>query len=524
MATTYTTPGVYVEEMDSGSKPLTSVATAVAAFVGFTAKAPPPMDGDPDGRRPRLVTSWTQYLTLFGDREPGLMLPQAVYGYFQNGGQICYIVRIPHRRDTGDRPPLELQAADGKPVLEVRAKDPHANLNITVQPTVAPPGQGEGDGEGEGGADPRFTLMVESGTTVVERWPNLTLGKDLETATAKSALVTVRAKGATKAPVKVAVSKPIPPQATETLPVHPSDFAGVDLEPRTGIASLGITDDVTMVAVPDLVTVARNDDGTLNEDTWNAVQLALIEHCANEANRVAILDAPPGKSPQEMLEWRERSGYDSMFAALYYPWIKVNNPAGTNGDRTMSVPPCGHMAGIWARTDQARGVWKAPANEVVQNALAVDMPVTKVEQGLLNPLGVNCIRPFGTNGIRVWGARTLTSNPSWQYLNVRRLFNMIETTIMEQTQWAVFEPNDMALWQKVKRTVFAYLRTLWREGALFGATPAEAFYVKCDADNNTQETIDLGQLIVEIGIAPVKPAEFVIFRISQWQGGSAATE
>jgi phage tail sheath protein FI len=152
------------------------------------------------------------------------------------------------------------------------------------------------------------------------------------------------------------------------------------------------------------------------------------------------------------------------------------------------------------------------------------MNITKAEQGLLNPIGVNCIRPFGTRGIRAWGARTLSAETDWQYINVRRLFNMIETTIMDGTQWVVFEPNDLALWQKVKRTLNAYLRGLWRDGALFGASPAEAFYVKCDAENNPPESIDLGRLIVEVGIAPVKPAEFVIFRISQWQGGSAAAE
>jgi phage tail sheath protein FI len=255
------------------------------------------------------------------------------------------------------------------------------------------------------------------------------------------------------------------------------------------------------------------------------VQPALINHCEGQANRMAILDAPPNLDAQQMRDWRtDVAGYDSMFAAMYYPWIKVANPAATNGDRIISVPPSGHMAGVWARTDESRGVWKAPANEVVRGALDVDLPLTKAEQGLLNPIGVNCIRPFGIRGIRVWGARTMSSNPSWNYLNVRRLFNMVESTIMDGTQWTVFEPNDLALWERVKRTLNAYLRTLWREGALFGATPGEAFFVKCDAENNPPESIDLGRLIVEVGMAPVKPAEFVIFRISQWQGGSAAAE
>src|SRR5581483_9630030 len=170
---------------------------------------------------------------------------------------------------------------------------------------------------------------------------------------------------------------------------------------------------------------------------------------------------------------------DSKFAALYYPWIKVNNPVGTNGDRILTIPPSGHMAGIWARNDDTRGVWKAPANEVILGALDVETKITHGEQSLLNPIGINCIRPFG---VRVWGARTLASDQSWRYLNVRGL---------------------------------------WRDGALFGTTPEEAFFVKCDAETNPPESIDEGKLVVEVGIAPVKPAEFVIFRLSQWQGGAS---
>jgi hypothetical protein len=185
----------------------------------------------------------------------------------------------------------------------------------------------------------------------------------------------------------------------------------------------------------------------------------------------------------------------------------------------MLVPPCGHVAGIWARNDATRGVWKAPANEVLRGIMNVELKVTRGEQELLNPIGVNVIRPFGTRGIRVWGARTLSSDPSWRYVNVRRLFNFIEQSIENGTQWVVFEPNDLDLWQRVKRTISAFLVGLWRQGALVGATPEQAFFVKCDEETNPPESVDEGRLVVEIGIAPVKPAEFVIFRISQWQGG-----
>jgi len=165
-------------------------------------------------------------------------------------------------------------------------------------------------------------------------------------------------------------------------------------------------------------------------------------------------------------------------------------------------------------------VWKAPANEVLQGVLDVE-PITATEQGFLNPIGVNCIRAFGTRGIRVWGARTLSSDTSWMYVPVRRLFNMIETTIEQGTQWAVFEPNDQQLWSKISRNVEAFLQGLWRDGALFGASSGQAFYVKCDAETNPPDSIDQGRVVAEIGIAPVKPAEFVIFRIAQIQGAAA---
>jgi phage tail sheath protein FI len=208
-------------------------------------------------------------------------------------------------------------------------------------------------------------------------------------------------------------------------------------------------------------------------------------------------------------------GFDSSYAAMYYPWIKVMDPAT---DKVVQIPPSGHMAGIWSRSDNTRGVHKAPANEVVQGAVGLSYQTTKGEQDTLNPNGVNCIRAFPGRGIRVWGARTLSSDPAWRYINVRRLFNFVEKSIENGTQWVVFEPNDRKLWARVKRDVSAFLRIVWRDGALFGSTAAEAFYVKVDDELNPPEVRDLGRLIIEIGLAPVKPAEFVIFRISQWAG------
>jgi phage tail sheath protein FI len=247
-----------------------------------------------------------------------------------------------------------------------------------------------------------------------------------------------------------------------------------------------------------------------------AVQSMMIAHCENMGDRVAILDAPPDMSPQEIKKWRmDTAGFDSSYAALYYPWVKVMDPAT---DMQINMPPSGHIAGLWARSDNTRGVHKAPANEVLMGITGLVYQTTKGEQDTLNPIGVNCIRSFPGRGIRVWGARTLSSNPSWRYINVRRLFNYVEKSIENGTQWVVFEPNNRKLWARVNRDVSAFLRGVWRDGALFGSSPAEAFYVKVDDELNPSESRDLGRLIIEIGMSPVKPAEFVIFRISQWAG------
>ncbi len=307
--------------------------------------------------------------------------------------------------------------------------------------------------------------------------------------------------------------------ATMPTRVSPDDYVGNSAD-RTGFAGLEAVDEVTMLAVPDLMSVY--EQGTIDLEGVQAVQLAMLAHCELMGDRVAILDAPPGLNAQQIKEWRvDKAGYDSKYAALYWPWVKVFDPSS---GKPKFVPPSGHMAGIWARNDDERGVHKAPANEVVRGAIALELQITKGEHDQLNPSGINVIRSFPGRGIRVWGARTLSSDPAWRYLNVRRLFNYVEESILEGTQWVVFEPNDLDLWQRVKRTANSFLLGVWRDGALFGATPAEAFYVKCDSETNPPDVIDRGQLVVEIGIAPVKPAEFVIFRIAQFSGGAALSE
>lgn len=523
---TYAAPGVYVEEVPSSQQVLTAAPTAIAAFVGFTERAPSDDPNDPLGVAPRLVTSWTQFESLYGSFAPGCVLPLSVYGYFANGGSIAYICRIPNTDPSGLPSKLELPASDralGNP-LQIESVDPDANISIDIRTDDA----GDSDDAEDGPAS--FTLTVLLDGEPVEEYPNLGFGGDRDVKA-----VVNKASAKVKVDLKLDKSADLSTQLEVVKPgrydlakaeprkvvVSGRKFAGSE-SARTGINGLAIAEDVTMVIVPDLVTAATKEDGSVDLNLWKAVQTALISHCEQSGNRMAILDAPPGMNAQQIRDWRsDVAMYDSAFAALYYPWIKVDNPIGSNGNSEVFVPPSGHIAGVWARTDETRGVWKAPANDTIRGVLDLERAITHNEQALLNPIGINCIRPFGTRGIRIWGARTLASNTDWRYINVRRLFNMVETTIREGTQWAVFEPNDMALWQGVKRTLNAFLRGLWMSGALFGATPDEAFYVKCDAETNPPESIDEGKLVVEVGISPVKPAEFVVFRISQQKQSAA---
>ncbi len=513
---TYAAPGVYVEEVASTQKVLAAAPTAVAAFVGFTERHPTDDPSDPDGLAPRLVTSWSQFEALYGSFTPGAVLPLSVYGYFANGGALAYIVRVPNTAPSGQPATRQLPAADralGLPLaVESLEPDDDLTLRVVTQDTD------------EDGPAP-FTLDVLQGPDVVESYPDLTLGSG------KRNVATVVNGTSTKIKVEVLLESktdlsgqlellkpglyPLEKAAPAAVPVTGRKFAGSESS-RQGINGLAVADDVTIVVVPDLITAATKEDGSVDLNLWKAVQTALISHCEQNGNRMAVLDAPPGMTPQQIRDWRsETAMYDSAFAAFYYPWIKVENPIGVNGDAEVFIPPSGHIAGVWARTDESRGVWKAPANDTIRGCLDVAYGVTQNEQAVLNPIGINCIRPFGTRGIRIWGARTLASDSDWRYINVRRLFNMVEKTIADGTQWAVFEPNDVSLWEGIKRTLNAFLRGLWSAGALFGQSVDEAFYVKCDAENNPPESIDQGLLIVEVGIAPVKPAEFVVFRIAQ---------
>ena len=518
MSPQYLSPGVYMEEVDRGSRPIEGVGTAVAAFVGFAQQGPI--------NQPTLITNWTQFLNTFGGFIPGGYLAHAVYGYYANGGTICYITRLP---EGGGADGGALPGASASVALPSRGSSAQECLLVTAQD-----GAKGGDivvevsGPAEGAPEDQFTLSVRRGETV-ETFANVTMAKGkrnvVDVVNRESRLVKLAEK---EAPGTLLERLPAlgsyPLAATSTSAVakapsqqlEPTTFVG-EAAKRSGINGLEVAEDATMICVPDLL--AAYQAGRISGEAVRAVQTALINHCENMRDRVAILDCPPGMSPQQVRDWRmKEAGYDSKYAALYYPWIRVANPLGNGAG--IFVPPSGHMAGIWARSDDQRGVHKAPANEVVRGAIGVEFQVSKGEQDVLNPEGVNCIRTFPGRGIRVWGARTLSSDPAWRYINVRRLFNFVEKSIERGTQWVVFEPNDENLWRRIRRDVTAFLTRVWKDGALFGSVIEQAFYVKCDAELNPPEVRDAGQVIIEIGIAPVKPAEFVVFRISQFSGAA----
>lgn len=513
----YLSPGVYVEEIQAGSRPIEGVGTAVAAFVGLAARGP--------YNAPTLVSNWSQFTSTFGEFVTGSYLAHAVYGYFMNGGGNCYIVRIgqdgPADRNGNSSRQRELLAAPRGELgrIKIVALDPSSrSRDIGVE--VA-------DAGGDEPSEDMFKLLVKQGGKVVEEFDRVTLGRGKQNVAtmvnAASKLIRIE-EAPTSTSVadrpetgwRAALTAPPSPGAVPSPRLTADDYVG-DVSERTGFGGLETIDEVTMVAVPDLMSAYQQ--GAVDLETVQAVQLGMIAHCELMGDRVAILDPPPGLNAQQIKEWRvDKVGYDSKYATLYWPWIRVFDPPT---GRSMYVPPAGHVAGVWGRSDDSRGVHKAPANEVIRGALSPETQITKAEHGLLNPVGINCIRAFPAGGVRIYGARTLSSDPAWRYLNVRRLFNYLEESILNGTQWVVFEPNDDALWARIRRTISAFLVNEWRRGALFGVTPDEAFYVKCDRETNPAEGIDAGQVVCEIGVAPVKPAEFVVFRLAQFSGGTS---
>ena len=287
---------------------------------------------------------------------------------------------------------------------------------------------------------------------------------------------------------------------------------------KTGLKAFEDIDEISIVAAPG--HSASYDGNGTTERALSIVQ-SLIVHCQIRMRyRVAVLDSPDNDVVSDVMTYRGQM--DSTHAALYYPWITIIDPLDPDGRREINLPPSGYVAGIYARTDALYGVVKAPANEVVLGAINFETLLNKAQQDVLNPLGINCFRFFEGRGYRLWGARTISSDPDWKYVNVRRYFAYLEHSIDKGTQWAVFENNGDALWANVQQTVSDFLFNEWRNGALLGAKPEQAYFVRCDRSTMTQNDLDNGRLICLVGVAVVKPAEFVIFRIGQWTADATA--
>lgn len=559
----YFAPGVYIEEVDRGSRPIEGVPTAVAGFLGFTED----IRGGAEIFKPMLVTTWNQYLQYFarpnsdGFTDFGAYLPFSVYGWFLNGGGRCWVMSIGTRLPGSPAPEPTAVGTD----INNRTQRPALRFSLRQDGALAASGNGNGAlattgdrtirvriMEGEPKPQPTsddgtttvavntgeyFTVIVSQRGEELERFPHLTMNPQVNTEVADyvvTALEESRYIQATDislsgSPLARRPNNGVFEVSPPPMLVQPERFnqyvEGVR-DDRTGVRGLFEIDDITIVACPDLMRVY--EAGLMDLDQVHGVMDMMLSMCEgaaagdipNPPNRMVIIDPPPDRvKPQDVSRWvSEDFNRRSQFAALYYPWIQVPNPR--NAGRPISIPPSGHIAGVWSRIDETRGVYKAPANEVPRGVVGLAYDCNFREQELLNPIGINCIRSFPNRGIRIWGARTLVEpdNTQWRYISVRRLMSYIEKSIELGTQWVVFEPNDEDLWQRVKRTIGNFLNTLWREGALSGSSPDQAYYVKCDEDINTPQTMLLGRLYVEVGVAPVRPAEFVIFRISQMTG------
>lgn len=509
----YLAPGVYVEEIERGPRPIEGVPTSTAAFLGETERGP---------IRPRLVTSYTEYLRWFGDVfADGRYMPDAASGFFDNGGKRLYICRIvgdgatTASRTAGDFIVTATGAgAWGRRVWvrfeagSTKDKDGNSGFRMKLAYWSKTP-------------DTPFDPFDPKNRNLIPR-PQYTEDYDDLSVDPKSSDYYVKrlVNTATNQPVSALVSL----DATVAAPTKPAPTDGdfLDQDGADDPNALGSDDFEGKVAAGrESGLKALELDPFRNvalvyaphpPDNAEAITRKIIDHCENMRFRFAVIDSKRNDEPSDLDPRSAPTSWESSYAAFYTPWIAISDPL--SGARKI-VPPGGHVLGVYARTDTERGVFKAPANEIARGALNVRFDINENTQGTLNPRGVNVIRSFPARGIRVWGARTLSSNSLWKYVSVRRLFIFLEHSIYDGTQWVVFEPNDDRLWARVIDTITLFLRSQWRAGALFGRTEQEAFFITCDRTTMSQDDILNGRLICEIGIAPVRPAEFVIFRIFQ---------
>lgn len=568
----YLSPGVYVEEFDSGPVPMQGVSTSTAGFIGVAEKGP--ISG-----APVFITNFADFTRTFGGylqaSEFGeyRYLAHAVNHFFINGGSRAYVMRVA----PSNAKVAEAVCAEGQEAVKIKARNPGEwgnqivasffeeskarsqvleDLGECTYRLKNSAGFNAGDVVKTRGLDePEFNVvkLVDGNNVTFEKafeaeivdtdlLPKVMLmtcemnveikspdAKEayefvsfnvkspdfIEKRFSKSALVELTAGLSEEAlnPIDI-VRKNFGVEDGEVKvrlqggtngtrdAITDGEFIGEDKGPglRTGIQAFLDNRDVSIMAVPGITSAN--------------VQLALVNHCESLGSRFAVLDMPKeSRSPKELLEHRDI--VDSTYCAMYHPWIKVFDPLDK---KDTFIPPSGSIVGIYARSDTSRGVHKAPANEVVSNCTGLSVNYNVGEQDVLNPKGVNLIRSFPGLGIRVWGARTASSNGLWKYINIRRLFIFLEESIKANTNWVVFEPNDEGLWARVQRTIELFLESVWRTGAFAGGGIGDSFYVNIGPTTMTQDDIDNGRLICEIGVAPVKPAEFVIFRITQKTG------
>lgn len=568
----YLAPGVYVEEFDSGATPIQGAGTSTAGFLGLAEKGP-------IAGAPVLVTNPADFTRKFGgylqESQFGeyRYLAYAVNSFFANGGGRAFIMRV-----VPDNAKFAMSVAeDGKSALSFEAVNPGKwgnSISVSFSPAskaktqvlddlgggayqvknasgfnpgdvVTVNGLGDEQYQVVSSVDediivfenafdgdivdidllPKVTLSTCEMDVVVkcgdvqEEYPtvsfNVAASNYIAKKMAKSDLVitTAEPQAVAVAPIEVVkdnfgVEKDsfritLKNGSDGTLDaLSDANYIGEDKGPgaRTGLQAFIDNSDVSIMAVPGVVSPN--------------VQLSLVAHCENLGSRFAVLDMPKdSKTVTDVM--KHRGIVDSDYCAMYHPWLKTFDPLDK---KDIYIPPSGAVIGIYARSDNTRGVHKAPANEVVANCTGLSCNYNTGEQDMLNPKGVNLIRKFPGSGIRVWGARTASSKPLWKYVNVRRLFIYLEETIKANTNWVVFEPNDELLWVRVQRTIYNFLEGVWRSGALVGSSPDQAFFVDIGPSTMSQDDIDNGRLICVIGVAPVKPAEFVIFRLTQKTG------
>lgn len=525
----YLAPGVYVEEISTGARPIEGVSTSTAGFVGQTERGP---------TAPRLVTSWEEFYRWFGgyiDRVPGQavhkFLPYAVRGFFDNGGQRLFVARITPAGSTS----ATFDLGGGTIATAIGPGDWGNNILIRIErAALSDPDNPDAptanwfrltllyyrDGIPDPFIDPTKPELLgdpkRKEPDLTEDFNNLSVTPTdsnfaQTVVNAASRLITLSVSGRPDdvnfPEAKLEGGGPANGEpggdAYRGLPPNPL------LAKQTGLLALSAIRDISLLAIPD-------------EAELPDLRTDILQQCETLKDRFAILSASDAEQDGNLATLRPPQ--DSTYGAYYLPWVRVSAAHTPQGH--LLVPPTGHVAGIYARVDVERGVHKAPANEVVRGIITRDLNgedkplkylINKQQQDILNPKGVNVIRDFRPDGrgIRVWGARTMSSDAMWKYINVRRLFIFVEQSIDRGTQWSVFEPNYESTWTAIRLSITAFLLTVWRNGALAGVTPDEAFFVRCDRTTMTQDDWDNGRLICLIGIAPVKPAEFVIFRISQ---------